>query len=309
LLENDGTGRFSNVSDQIAPGLKEVGMLRDMQWADVDMDGDLDMILAGDWMELKVFLNQDGHFTEDPDAFGGEATAGWWNCLNIFDADGDGDLDFVAGNHGLNSRFKASAERPVTMYVNDFDHNGSAEQIICVYEGDSSFPLALKHDLVNQLPVLQKKYPRYEMYKGQQITDIFTPEQLTHAIKLEAQMLETSLFINNGSGQFTRKALPVETQFSAVQSAISDDFNHDGHVDLLLGGNLHHVKPEVGRYDASYGHLLTGDGHGNWKIIPASVSGLRLEGEVRKILPLETKQGKILVTARSNDPLQIFGIQ
>jgi hypothetical protein len=195
------------------------------------------------------------------------------------------------------------------MYVNDFDHNGSAEQIICVFEGDSSFPLALKHDLVNQLPVLQKKYPRYELYKGQQISDIFTPEQLTHAIKLEAHMLETSLFINNGSGQFRRKSLPVEIQFSTVQAAISQDFNQDGHMDLLLGGNLHHVKPEVGRYDASYGHLLAGDGRGNWQIIPASLSGLRLEGEVRKILPLETKQGKILVTARSNDPLQIFRIQ
>ena len=308
LLENDGMGNFSNVSDQIAPGLKEVGLLRDMQWADVDGDGDLDMILAGEWMALKVFLNEEGSFTEDTEAFGSENTAGWWNCITAFDADSDGDLDFVAGNHGLNSRFKATVERPVSMYVNDFDHNGSAEQIICVYEGDSSYPLALKHDLVNQLPVLQTKYPKYELYKGQQITDIFAPEQLRNALKLDVSVLESSMFTNDGSGHFTRTALPIEAQFSEIMAVTSGDFNQDGHPDLLLGGNLHHVKPEVGRYDASYGHLLTGDGSGRWQVVPASTSGFRLEGEVRKILPLSTRQGELLLVARSNDPLQIFSI-
>ncbi len=126
-----------------------------------------------------------GLFTEDKEAFGETQTRGWWNCLTTGDFDGDGDMDFVAGNHGFNSRFKASEERPVTMYVNDFDLNGSAEQIICVYEGDSSYPLALKHNLIQQLPRLAEKYPKYEMYKGQQITDIFAPEQLKNAIKLE----------------------------------------------------------------------------------------------------------------------------
>jgi hypothetical protein len=306
LLENDGKGGFSNVSDQIAPGLKQVGLLRDMQWADVDGDGDLDMILAGEWMPLKVFLNENGNFREDPGAFGAEKTEGWWNCLTLLDVDKDGDLDFVAGNHGLNSRFKATADRPVTMYVNDFDHNGSAEQIICVYEGDSSYPLALKHDLVNQLPVLQKKYPKYELYKGQQITDMFSPEQLANALKLEVRVLETSLFTNDGSGHFTRSSLPVETQFSVVMAATSGDFNHDGNPDLLLGGNLYHVKPEVGRYDASYGHYLAGDGSGGWEVVPGSSSGFRLDGEVREILPVDSPEGGLIVVARSNDPLQIL---
>jgi hypothetical protein len=306
LLENDGKGSLTNVSDQIAPGLKEVGLLRDMQWADVDSDGDLDMILAGDWMPLKVFLNENGIFREDPGAFGTENTDGWWTCLTPLDVDMDGDLDFVAGNHGLNSRFKASADRPVTMYVNDFDHNGSAEQIICVFEGDSSYPLALKHDLVNQLPVLQKKYPKYEYYKGQQITDMFGPEQLASALKLEAHVMETSLFMNDGSGHFTRSALPKEAQFSVVMAAKAGDYNRDGNPDLLLGGNLYNVKPEVGRYDASYGHFLAGDGSGGWEVVPASSSGFRLEGEVREILPVDTPRGEIMVVARSNDPLQIL---
>jgi len=306
LLENDGKGNFSNVSMQIAPELKEVGMLRDMRWADVDGDGDPDMILAGDWMPVKIFINEDGSFRESRDAFGSEQTSGWWNCLATGDFDGDGDFDFVAGNLGLNSRFKASAERPVSMYVNDFDRNGSAEQIICVYDGDSAYPLALKHDLTRQIPDLLKKYPKYELYKEQTINDIFTPEQLSNAIHLEVDRLETSLFINDGSGHFTVTALPLETQFSTIMAAMAGDFNGDGNPDLLLGGNLYNVKPEVGRYDASYGHFLEGDGRGGFRVVPPSQSGVRLEGEIRDIRSIQTRDGTMVVVARNNDSLQLF---
>jgi enediyne biosynthesis protein E4 len=309
LLENDGKGNFSDVSAQIAPELKGVGMLRDMQWEDVDGDGDQDMILAGDWMALKIFINENGSFRENREAFGSVNTSGWWNCIATGDFDGDGDSDFVAGNHGLNSRFKASSERPVSMYVNDFDRNGSAEQIICVYEGDSAYPMALKHDLTRQIPDLLKLYPRYELYKEQTIHDLFAPEQLANAIQLDVAHLESALFINDGSGHFTIQALPVETQFSTLMAAETGDFNRDGNLDLLLGGNLYHVKPEVGRYDASYGNFLAGDGHGNFSVVPPTQSGFRLEGEIRDIQTIQTPDGTLLVVARSNDPLQLFRIQ
>lgn len=309
LLENDGHGNFSDASAQIAPELEEVGMLRDMQWEDVDGDGDLDMLLAGDWMPLKLFINDGGTFRENKEAFGTEYTAGWWNCIATGDFDGDGDMDFVAGNHGLNSRFKASPERPVSMYVNDFDRNGSAEQIICVYEGDSAYPMALKHDLTRQIPALLKKYPKYEQYQEQTINDIFTPEQLSSAIHLEVALLRTSLFINDGSGRFSIKSLPLETQFSTIMAAGTGDFNGDGNTDIVLGGNLHRVKPEVGRYDASYGHFLAGNGQGDFNLEPPLVSGLRLEGEIRAIRSIQTARGPLLLVARSNGPLQLFRIQ
>jgi len=308
LLENDGIGNFTNVTPQLAPGLNEVGMLRDMQWEDVDGDGDLDMILAGDWMPLKIFINEGDNFRESLDAFGTETTTGWWNCIATGDFDGDGDMDFVAGNHGLNSRFKASPERPVSMYVNDFDMNGSAEQIICVFEGDSSYPMALKHDLTRQIPVLQKKYPKYEMYKEQTINDLFAPEQLNSAIKLDVAQLKTSILFNDGTGRFTLKALPLETQFSTVMSVCTGDFNGDGHMDMLLGGNLYRVKPEVGRYDASYGHFLAGDGQGGFELVAPMLSGLRLEGEIRDIRTIETPEGKLLLAARNNGALQLFSL-
>ncbi len=308
ILENDGKGKFTNVTLQIAPELKDVGMVRDMMWVDADKDGDKDMILAGDWMPLKVFLNENNRFIEKKDAFGSERTEGWWNCLAAGDFDSDGDVDFIAGNHGLNSRFKASPEKPVSMYVNDFDLNGSAEQIICTWDGDKSYPLALKHDLVGQIPALGQKYPRYELYKDQQITDVFTPEQLKNSVHLEVYMLETSLFINDGTGQFTRKPLPAEAQFSPVYAADVSDYNGDGKQDILLGGNLYNVKPEVGRYDASYGSLLLGNGRGEFLPVPPKISGIRLGGEVRDIMEVTTSTGKILLIARSNDALQVFKV-
>ncbi|NOY36123.1 MAG: VCBS repeat-containing protein [Chlorobi bacterium] len=306
LLENDGKGHFTNVTSQIAPELKNVGMIRDMLWEDVDGDGDKDMIVAGDWMPLKVFVNDKGTFKENKAAFAPEKTEGWWNCLAAGDFDNDGDVDFVAGNHGLNSRFQASPEKPVSMYVNDFDLNGTVEQIICVFEGDTSYPLALKHDLTRQLPGLAKKYKTYKMYKNQQITDIFPPGQLKNALHLDVYVLETSLFLNDGNGHFTRKSLPVEAQFSPVFAANVDDYNGDGNPDILLGGNLYNVKPEVGRYDASYGSFLIGDGRGGFRNIPARVSGFRLNGEIRDIMQVKTNTGTILVIARSNNPMQVF---
>jgi enediyne biosynthesis protein E4 len=308
ILKNDGKGNFTNVTSSLAPELLNIGMIRDMKWADVDGDGDLDMIIAGDWMSLRVFINDNGKFKEKKDAFGTEKTTGWWNCIDTGDFNGDGFVDFIAGNHGLNSRLKATPDKPVTMYVSDFDLNGTVEQIICEYDGDKSYPIALKHDLLRQIPMLEKKYPTYESFKNQQITDIFTQQQLNNSIRLDASLLETSVFINDGKGNFTRKSLPAEAQFSPVYAASTGDYNHDGTTDIIMGGNLYNVKPELGRYDASYGTFLAGDGHGNFTFIPARTSGLHLDGEIRDFKEVNTSNGKILIVARNNDSPEVFKV-
>lgn len=308
LLENDGKGNFTNVTPQIAPELEGVGMIRDMLWEDVDNDGDKDIILAGDWMPLKVFINEKGIFKEEANAFGIVKTQGWWNCLTAGDIDNDGDVDIIAGNLGLNSRFKATEEKPVSMYVNDFDLNGSVEQIICTYDMDISYPLALRHDFIKQLPQMEGKYPTYESFKNQQITDIFSADQLKSSILLNVFNLETSLFLNDGTGHFAKKILPVEVQFSPVFAADIDDYNNDGNQDILFGGNLFNVKPEVGRYDASYGTFLMGDDQGGFRYIEPKLSGFQLDGEIRDILKIKTNSGKILVVSQSNGPLQIFKV-
>lgn len=306
LLENDGKGNLTDVTTEIAPGLYQAGMIRDMTWADVDSDKDLDIIIAGDWMPVKIFINQDGRFMQSANPLGTAAVSGWWNCLGSGDVDLDGDIDFVAGNHGLNSRFRASQERPVKMYVNDFDLNGAIEQVICTYDGDVSYPLALKHDLAGQIPELQRKYPKYKLYKDQKIEDIFSPAQLANTLELKADLLETCLFLNDGKGNFSIKILPDEVQFSSVYAVEIGDFNSDGNPDILLGGNLYNAKPEVGRYDASYGNLLSGDGKGGFTWLPPRYTGCYLDGEIRDLMQIRTKAGMYLVAARNNNSVKIF---
>jgi enediyne biosynthesis protein E4 len=306
ILNNDGKGNFKEVTKQIAPGLQDIGMITDAVWADVDGDKDEDLLVVGEYMPVSVFINEGGKFIDRTQDSGLSKTNGWWNRIEAADLDDDGDVDFVIGNHGLNSRFKASTDRPVCMYVSDFDQNGTVEQIICEYNGDKSYPIVLRHDLVSQIPELKKKYLKYESYKDQTITDIFTPEQLKNAAILKAFELETSVLMNEGKGRFKLNRLPIQAQFAPVYGIEISDYDGDGHKDILLGGNLYKAKPEVGRYDASYGEYLKGDGKGHFKSIPAKESGIKIEGEVRDIMTLQTSRGEVIMASRNNDTIVAF---
>ncbi len=306
ILQNDGKGNFRDVTPQVAPGLQNLGMITDAVWADIDGDADDDLIVVGEWMPLRIFKNDQGKFIEITENAGLTKTNGWWNCIKSGDLDGDGDLDFVIGNHGLNSRFRASAEKPVRMFVNDFDQNGMVEQIIGTFNGDKMYPMALRHDLVAQMPGLKKKYLKYDSYKDQTVQDVFSSEQLSSAVKLDAYELETSILINQGNGKFELKALPVEAQFSPIYGIAMHDFDGDGNLDMLLGGNFFAAKPEVGRYDASYGLWLQGDGKGSFKVVKSRESGFYTNGEVRDITVIADKKAPMVLVARNNDTLQLF---
>lgn len=306
LLRNDGSGKFANVTKDIAPELLGTGMITDAVWSDYDNDGDDDLMIVGEWMPIKLFNNENGIFKEVTFQAGLAETSGWWNTLLASDIDGDGDMDFIAGNHGLNSRFRASSEKPITCYINDFDQNGSIEQIVCSYNGDKSYPIALRHDLVMQLPSLKKKYLKYENYKNQTIEDIFTKDELANALIEKVTMLESTILRNEGDGTFKIEPLPQEAQLSPVYSILIDDFDKDGIKDILLGGNLLNVKPEIGRYDASYGTVLKGLRKGGFKAVPTKESGLVLEGEVRDFELLEVGGEKILMVGRNNTSMQFF---
>ncbi len=306
LLENDGHGNFSNVSGKRAPGLKEIGMITDMTWADVDNDGDPDMVIVGDWMPVKIFINDHGIFTDESERFGLSNTEGWWNVIIAKDLNGDGNVDFVLGNHGLNSRFKASAKQPVTMYVNDFDLNGSVEQIICAYNENKSYPVVMKDDLIKQIPSLKKKYKKFEDYKEQTIEDIFSNEVLQRAVKLNARVLESCVMINTGLGTFHLNFLPVEAQFSPVYAIAADDFDDDGICDIVIGGNQYRAKPETGIYDASYGLFIKGNADGTWHAVPSVESGFFTRGEMRDLEILNINGSRIIAVVRNNDKLQFY---
>lgn len=303
ILNNDGRGNFTNVTAQIAPSLSNIGMITDAVWKDINGDAKEDLLVVGEYMAIRVFINDGGKLVDRTEQAGLARTHGWWNRIEAADLDGDGDIDFVVGNHGLNSRFRASLERPVCMYVSDFDQNGTLEQIICTFNGDKSYPVALRHDLIKQMPGLKKKYLKYENYKDQTVSDIFTEEQLNGAVRLDAYLLSSAALINDGTGKFEIRDLPSQAQFSPVFAILINDFDDDGQLDVLLGGNQYRVKPEVGRYDASYGLLLKGVGDGTFVALNSARSGIKIDGEVRDFAMMDIADQRIVFVARNNQEM------
>ncbi|MGB3467925.1 MAG: VCBS repeat-containing protein, partial [Cyclobacteriaceae bacterium] len=297
---NDGAGKFTDMTEKLAPELKELGLITDGQWADIDGDNDPDLIVAGEWMEIKVFRNEGGKLTlSNQKSLANKK--GWWNRMTVSDIDKDGDLDIIAGNHGLNTRFKASVENPLTMFVNDFDQNGSVEHIFCRKQDSVYYPITLKHELVAQMPGLKKKYLKYSSYNKKSLSEIFTPQQLEKAITWEINYLQSGILYNDGNGNFDIKPLPWNAQVSPLFGILVKDVDSDGRHDILLGGNLSGVKPEMGQYDASYGQILLGQGGQNYELAASSDSGFVLTGDVRHILAVNTGDNKELILVIKND--------
>lgn len=307
LLINDGKGKFTDATASLAPGLVKIGMVTDAAWLDIDADKDPDLVIVGEWMPAKVFRNDAGKFTDITSQAGLNKTNGFWNVVQAADIDGDGDIDLVAGNYGLNSRLKATAEKPLSMYINDFDGNSSVDHILCAYNGDKSYPLVLRHDLVSQLPGLKKKYLKYASYKEQQITDIFPKELLDKSVVLEAFQLQSCLFVNDGKGRFTLQPLPARAQFAPVYAIAITDVNRDGHKDIVLGGNFYHAKPELGIYDAGYGLVLQGAKDGTFRALSPAESGFFVKGEIRSLLSMTSKGEKRFIVGKNNAPVEVWG--
>ena len=192
-------------------------MITDATWADVNNDHLPDLILCGEYMPIKIFINKGGKFIQENVV----SSKGWWNTLAAVDLDGDGDIDIVGGNHGLNSRFKASPTQPIKLYVNDFDQNGTVEEILTSYREKKEFPFALKHDLIAQMPAMKKKYLKYASFAGQTIQDYFPPNIINASVIDSVDFLQTAVFYNDGTGHFTPGTLPIEAQFSPVYGSIN----------------------------------------------------------------------------------------
>ncbi len=309
LLENNGRGQFAIVTEAVAAELRQVGMVTDARWADVDRDGDPDLVVVGDWMPIKIFLNNGGRLADASAAAGLEKTNGWWNCVRIADLNGDGFLDIIAGNLGHNAHFRPGEAEPTALYAGDFDRNGWMEQIVCFYKQGKSYPLPLLADLVKQVPALRRKFSTNASYAGKSITEIFSAAELQKVEVKYAYTGATTVFWGGADGKFRAQALPLTAQFAPVFAVLLQDFDGDGHTDLLLAGNFFGNTPQLGRYDASYGTLLKGDGAGGFVTVPMAHSGLFITGETRDLVPVTIGKRRVIICAKNNDRAQIYQVR
>lgn len=305
LLINNGKGAFTNAPAAMSRPLDSLGMVTDAAWLDIDNDGRKDLIICGEWMKLHLLSNKNGKLTDLSDQYFPDTLKGWWNRLQLADMDGDGDMDLIAGNWGLNSPLKVSKSEPATMFYNDFDNNGSVDPLICYYIQGKSYPMASRDEMTDQIVSLRQRFPTYDSYANATIGDILTPEQLKSAKQLSTNFFETTYFENN-KGVFEAKKLPLQANFFPVFAISTGDFDRDGKQDIILAGNIDHARIKIGRIDAGYGVLLKGDGKGHFEYVPQLKSGLSVRGCTRDIIKLNGKNNDRVIFAVNNQAPVIY---
>ncbi len=304
IFANNGKGIFMDITDTIAPELRDIGQIYDAQFVDINKDNYPDLILAGHYMPITIFINDGkGNLTKEKNE-SLQDTNGWWNCIQVFDADQDGDMDIVAGNWGLNSRLRASKQYPIQLYRSDFDKNGREDPIVTYFYDGKETPIANTDELTKQLPILNKQYTSYNDFAKADFQQYFTKSAIDAAEKRQVFRLETTYFQNNGDTNFTAYSLPWQAQISSVHDILIDDINEDGYPDMVLGGNIYELNTQLSRLDASYGLMLLNDAKGNFK--EYTKPGFKIKGAVRSIESIKVKEHSYFLFGVNNDSLQII---
>lgn len=303
LWLGDGKGGFRQGPDDILPGIHHAGMIRDMILADVDGDTDKDLVIALEWGVIMAYTREGNVFVKRPLT----TARGWWNTVRAADLDGDGDLDLVAGNLGLNARLKASAKEPVRLYLNDFDKNGTMDQVLTYFLDGKEIPFANKAELEKQMPALKKKFLFAADFAKSSMTDIFGKDMLNDAQVLTADEFRHAWLINDGQGRFRMEQLPYPVQLSSMRDAAFLDYDGDGKTDLVTGGNFYGYNIQMGRQDADYLSILLNQGQRGWKAGP--VPGIAVRGEVRRIGRIVTGGNPAWLLACNNDSLRLISIR
>jgi len=314
LLINDGKGQFTDQTDQLAPQLRKAGMVTDARWLDLDNDKDLDLVVVGDWMPIQYFTNEKGKlstapltFNAAPPATGTRNLSGFWQTIQAADFDRDGDLDLIVGNLGSNNKFQKSPNSSLKLLVKDIDHNGRLEHILAYNRNEDWYTVAFKDELGKQLPgIINKRFTTYQSFGGRPLNDILTKAELDSALELRVDCFESVYLENLGQQKFVIKPLPMAAQMSKIFTFLIEDLDGDGQLDLLLGGNLYGASMYQGRYDASYGLLLRGDGKGNFSPIAPSTSQFVVDGEMRDIQKVRTPTGQAYWVTRNGAGVRIF---
>jgi enediyne biosynthesis protein E4 len=301
ILQNN-KGVFSDVTDQIAPGLKDIGMVTAALWTDVNNDNQVDLMVVGEWMPITIFLNVKGKLSHKKNAVSN--SSGWWNSVTGADFDADGDTDYILGNLGLNSKYRTSLKEPVNLNVADINKDGVADPILGYYIQGVNRPAHPRDDILIHMSTLKKKYPSYASY-----ADVTIPQFVgdSKASVLKSDILASAYLENKGGGQWELRALPIEVQFAPAFGMTIGEFTGDDFDDVVLVGNSHSPDVLTGRYDASEGLLLKGDGDGNFKSVSIQESGILVSGDAKGLALLRTFNNRTLLLAtQNNDSLYIL---
>ena len=303
-FHNDGKGHFTDVSAKVFGNDTRLGMVTAAKWIDLDNNGFPDLVVTGNWMGIKIFINNNGRFTEDKQL---DNYKGWWSSLEVADVDGDGKPDIIAGNLGTNSKFRASFAEPMKIYVKDFDNNGTKECVTSMYKSDHvEYTFNMKPDLVGQMPMFKKRFLNYIDYAGKPFTEVFTPDMLDSCEVHQMTYLQSAVFFNNGKGKFVCKPLPARAQFAPINTIVADDIDHTGKNTLLMAGNFFDFKPEIGRLDAGYG-LMCKYLNNQFVYADPSQSGIMIKGQVRSSLVIKNSTGaKTYLFGLNDDKLKAF---
>lgn len=302
LLQNNG-GRFVEVTDVKAPMLRELGLVTAAEWTDFSGDGRLDLVIVGEWMPIKMLENKGGNFVDITEHSGLSDKTGWYYGITTGDFDQDGDQDLVVGNLGLNYKYKASSEEPFEVYSHDFDQNGHLDIVLGYHEHGEIYPLRGRSCSSQQMPQLAVDFPTFESFGEANLRDVYG-EGLDQALHYQATTFASAYIENLGDGSFKFQPLPNEAQFSSVNNIIAEDFNADGHLDLLISGNLYPVEIETPRNDAGMGLYLTGNGKGQFEPIPTIESGFFAPHDAKDMTIIEVAGAKVILVANNQNRLQ-----
>ncbi|HEX2536334.1 MAG TPA: FG-GAP-like repeat-containing protein, partial [Chitinophagaceae bacterium] len=313
IYRNDsrpGNLQFTDVTQEVAPALKNIGMVTDALWSDGNNDGQVDLILTGEWMGITILQNSQGKLRVQQTAL--SQLTGWWNSITGADMDNDGDTDYLVGNYGHNSFLKASAQHPVRVYAKDFDNNARLDAILSTYIPASpngplkEYPLAGRDELIEQIPQIKGKYPNYAAYARADLTDLLIAEDRKDALILSASTFTTGWIENKGNFTFLFHPLPAPAQWAPVFGTIAGDFNEDGFIDLLLNGNEFSMAPGLGRQDALNGLLLKGNGKGQFAPLSIQESGIYIPGNGKGAVRFYTGNHLAIAVTQNRGPLKIF---
>ncbi len=303
LLENNGQGKFENVTNKVAFDLTKAGMITDAVWVDIDHDGDKDLLTCEDWGGVNVYINNSGSFKLSRLT----DRKGWWNFILPVDLDSDGDIDIVVGNQGLNSRLKPTLDEPVRLYYNDFDDNGKKEQVITYYLSGKEIPFMGKGDLQRLMPAIKKKFLYAADYAKAPLREIFLPDKLDNSQLLSVDYFANAVLFNDGKGKFSLRELPTENQFSPLKCALDININAGANPEILMFGNFYQNNIQLGRNDADFGSVLINHGNDNFSTL--SLGGIVIKGQVRHVENIIIGGKKAYLLAMNNDSLRVITVK